>query len=164
MTNASAVSESDSVMEQKEAQLADLAATLKRVQADFENFVKRTEKTRQFEARAGQAALLSDLLSVLDSLDAAMRNGDADPGLLKVRQQFEKVLGQYGVRAVDALHRPFDPVCMEVLTESADSAFDDGIVIEVVSNGYFLGDALLRPARVVVNNRSRSAANEKEQP
>jgi molecular chaperone GrpE len=128
-----------------------------RLQADFENFRKRTEREREEEGRYAAGALVARLLPVLDNLERALASpqaGDSDRGLREglalVHRQFLDELRRAGVRPVPAVGEPFDPVIHEAVeTVEAEAGTIDTVVDELL-RGYWFHDRLLRPAMVRV--------------
>lgn len=128
-----------------------------RLQADFENFRKRTEREREEEGRHAAGALVACLLPVLDNLERALASppaGDTDRGLREglalVHRQFLEELRRAGLRPIPALGEPFDPLIHEAVeTVEADVAAPDTVVEELL-RGYWFHDRLLRPAMVRV--------------
>jgi molecular chaperone GrpE len=128
---------------------------LRRLKAEFDNYRKRQERDRQIVAQAGAREVVTDLLPVMDNLERAVaaigeREDGLTEGLDMVRQQLAGLLSGRGVSEIEAHERPFDPAVHEAVTLSPSTEHDEGTVIAVVEKGYQLGDAVLRPARVVV--------------
>ncbi len=153
-----------------ESRVNELESTLKRVQADYENFVKRTEKNRKNEAEMGVISLVSDLLQVLDTFDAALdqnRRNDSAPkthplspvereSLQKVREQLLRTIEQRGLKRLEALGRAFDHETMDAVASREENSAPSGNVIEVIQNGYLWNQRVLRPAKVVVAKQAHA--------
>lgn len=128
-----------------------------RLQADFENFRKRTDREREEEGRFAAGALVARLLPVLDNLERALASppaGEADRGLREglalVHRQFLEELRGAGLRPVPSVGEPFDPLVHEAVeTVEAVGATADTVVDELL-RGYWFHDRLLRPAMVRV--------------
>jgi molecular chaperone GrpE len=129
-----------------------------RLAAEFENFKKRSVRERTELRTRAQAELIEKLVDALDDL---ARFAHVDPaqtdaktihdGVDMVERKFWKQLDAVGVTRVDQVGVPFDPNVHEaVTTQPATSAAQDQTVGAVLQPGYKLGDALIRPARVVV--------------
>jgi molecular chaperone GrpE len=143
-----------------EARTALAQATDKylRLAAEFENYKKRSLRERiELRART-QAELIEKLVDALDDLS---RFAHVDPaqtdaktihdGVDMVERKFWKQLDAVGVTRIDQVGVPFDPNVHEaVTTQPAASPAQDHTVGAVLQPGYKLGDALIRPARVVV--------------
>jgi molecular chaperone GrpE len=133
--------------------------TLRRLQADFENYKKRV--ARQFEdlSTRGVTTLVEKLLPVLDALDLAEEHLLAESSsdgtlaaetkaLVQARALLVDTLGKEGLEAVGVAGQPFDPTVHDAV---AHSEGDDGpIVDEVLRAGYQWRGQVLRPAMVRV--------------
>lgn len=146
--------------EKLRAELAETRDRWIRLNADFENFRRRTLKEREEAYQFGHQALAKDLLPAVDNLeraiDAARKSGVGDlesllQGLELVQRDLESVLSKHGVTEVEALGQPFDPSVHEALAQVPDASVPPNTVVQVFQRGYRLRDRLLRPAQVVVS-------------
>lgn len=148
----------EAVAPRLEDQTAELTDKYLRLAAEFDNFRKRSAKERSEIWGRAQAALLERLVDALDDL---ARFAHVDPtqtdaktihdGVDMVERKIWKELETAGVRRVDQAGVPFDPHVHEaVTTRPAATPAQDHTVGAVLQAGYKLGDALIRPARVVV--------------
>jgi molecular chaperone GrpE len=126
--------------------------TLRRVQADFENYRKRMLREQTGLVERATEGLVEQLLPVLDSLDAALANVDPSDsvrkGLELVRAEMFGVLEKAGLSRIDADGKPFDPNEHDAVMQ--DDGEGEPIVSEVVRPGYRLKGRVLRPAMVKV--------------
>jgi molecular chaperone GrpE len=129
-----------------------------RLAAEFENYKKRSVRERTETRARAQAELIERLVDALDDL---ARFAHVDPaqtdaktihdGVDMVERKFWKQLDAVGVTRIDQTGVPFDPNVHEAVTmQPAAAAAQDHTVGAVLQPGYKLGDALIRPARVVV--------------
>ena len=134
------------------AKLAELTADLQRVQADFANYRKRALRDQQAAADRAKAAVVSQLLGVLDDLDRARAHGDLDSGPLKsVADKLMSALTGLGLSAFGAEGEDFDPVLHEAVQHEGDGGEGSKPVIgTVMRQGYRLGENVLRHALVGV--------------
>jgi molecular chaperone GrpE len=132
--------------------VAELTADLQRVQADYANYRKRALRDQQAAAERAKAAVVSQLLGVLDDLDRARSHGDLESGPLKsVADKLISVLHGLGLAAFGAEGDDFDPVLHEAVQHEGDGSEDAKPVIgNVMRQGYKLGDQVLRHALVAV--------------
>ena len=138
--------------------LAELTASLQRVQADFQNFRARTERQKAEWRDEILVETVTPFLGILDTLDralaAAKEGGNLEAfvaGVSQVSVQAEKALSALGVARVEAEGKPFDPKTQEVLCQvPAPEGVPEGQVVSVVEAGYRAGGWLLRPAKVTV--------------
>jgi molecular chaperone GrpE len=143
-----------------EAEKGQLEERSIRLQADFENFRKRTLREKQESLSFGHEMVVKDLLAVVDNLDRAIEHASASTsadfeGMLQgvelVRRELLGVLAKHGVSAIEAEGEVFDPNLHEALAQVEDDSIPAGRVGRVLQKGYRLHDRLLRPARVMVS-------------
>jgi molecular chaperone GrpE len=132
--------------------VAELTADLQRVQADFTNYRKRALRDQQAAADRAKAAVLGQLLGVLDDLERARKHGDLESGPLKsVADKLDSALTGLGLTAFGEEGEDFDPVLHEAVQHEGDGADGSKPVIgTVMRQGYKLGDQVLRHALVGV--------------
>lgn len=128
--------------------------SLRRKQAEFDNFRKRTMRDSTKQRVAGHAEVVQRLLEVLDDFDRALTSMDeVDPataqGLALVREKLTSVLADFGLERVDDVGATFDPTRHEAVGQ-VEGDTDEPIVAQVLRPGYLLGDRVLRAAMVLV--------------
>jgi molecular chaperone GrpE len=143
-----------------EAEVAELRDRLLRTQADFDNYRKRMLREREESARFANAALLSDLLAVIDDFERAIRSAEESrdfavflQGVSMIeRGMLEMLENRWGLRRFSSAGEAFDPVRHEAMmrTEAPANAASGPVVIEEFQKGYFLHERVLRPAKVRV--------------
>jgi molecular chaperone GrpE len=146
-------SEADKIQSERDEYLE----ALRRLQAEFENFRKRTARERASEGARAARGLLEDLLPVVDNLGLAaqtLANEEVEQatGVEMVLGQLNGVLGSQQVEVIDAPEgEAFDPELHEAVQAMPTDEHPEGSVMAVVQRGYRFSDGtLLRPARVVV--------------
>ncbi|MBM3676341.1 MAG: nucleotide exchange factor GrpE [Actinobacteria bacterium] len=138
-----------------EARRDEYLGDLQRVAADFDNYRKRVlREQEQLSARVA-ARLAQKLLPVLDDLDRALEAADqheeakvAD-GVRLTRATLWTVLAGEGIAEIEA-EGAFDPHVHEALMAQPAEDAEPGSIVQVLQKGYRLGDAVVRPARVIV--------------
>ena len=158
VAEAEAAVESDlSQLTQLEGERAELLDTLRRVQADFENYRKRMLREQTALVERATERLVEDLLPVLDSFDGALGSLAAPDspeaekvrdGVVGIRTQFVSVLERSGLERIDAAGAAFDPNEHEAVMQ--DDGERDPRVAEILRTGYRLKGRVLRPAMVRV--------------
>jgi molecular chaperone GrpE len=142
------------------AEIASLQDRLLRLQADFDNFRKRTLREREEAYLYGHQNLVKDLLPTVDNLERAIEHARANDGadlegLLQgvelVLRELHGALGRHGVSEIEAEGRPFDPALHEAMMQQPDATAAPNTVIRVFQKGYRLRDRMLRAARVLVS-------------
>ncbi len=141
------------------ARAAEYLDHLQRLQAEFENFRKRTMKEQTRALEFGSEGLVRRLLEVVDEFELALASAGSRPELAPFTRGVELVhaklldaLRAEGVEPLDAVGRPFDPELHEALMGSSD---DEGehYVEDVLRTGYRLKGRVIRPAGVRVGTR-----------
>jgi molecular chaperone GrpE len=131
------------------AQRDEYLALAKRVQADFENFRKRTIKQQQETAAAGAARLVQSLLPVLDACDNAIIHGASD--VAPIYKSLFETLTKAGLEVVPTDGVTFDPNVHEaVLHEQGDGG--EPQIVDVLRTGYLWQGKVLRAAMVKVKD------------
>jgi molecular chaperone GrpE len=132
-----------------------------RALADFDNYKKRTERLVRDQSDAGRRALLTRVLTVLDSLERAaayrQQGASADQlvdGMLATLKQFTTLLEAEGVRPIELVGKPFDPKVAEAVGTRVQPDKPANTVVDEARKGYKVGEELLRPAQVVVSKES----------
>ena len=138
---------------QLQAELASCEEARKRALADYANLQKRTLLERQQYIAMAGAAILTDLITTLDHLELAATHFP-DPSLRMITDELRRKLGDHGLRAMSVLGQSFDPQTMEAI-ELGPGAKNE--VIKVQEAGYWLGEQVLRPAKVIVGNGQTAA-------
>ncbi len=143
-------------IEEQKQELDDREDRIKRLMAEFENFKKRSDKERTSMYNSVLGDVIMKLLPVLDNLEKAMESNTQDEqyknGIELVMKQFQDVLSQNGVKPIEAVGKPFDPIYHEAVSLVEDSNLGTKIVKEEYRKGYILGDKVLRHSLVVVAN------------
>lgn len=125
-----------------------------RALADFENFRKRSEREKADFFRYATAAVLRDVLPVLDNFDRALDHAEEGDefhkGVLMIYKQLFEVLQRHGLKPIDEAGVTFDPNFHEAVVREEDDSVANHTVVAVLQKGYFLHDRLLRPALVKV--------------
>ena len=149
--------------EEKNIQVKELVADLKRVQAEFENYQKRTEKEFISRDERNRANILGQALSVLDALNEGIKHEPKNEGLMKVKEVFVKFLSSNGVREMTKkTGDQFDHEEMDCMMQDSVKEKKDGEILEILQKGYFMNDKVLRFAKVKVNKICESKENKNE--
>lgn len=141
--------------EQKKS--AEYLDQLKRSQADFINY-RRRSRQEQIDARiSAEGILLERILPVLDDLGRAMASVPPEladnpwvEGIALTARQLSNTLEQLGVTPMGEPGEPFDPYKHDAILHMPSPQHSEGTIIQVIRPGYMLKDRTLRPAQVVV--------------
>lgn len=136
----------------------ELNQRLLRLQADYENFKRRTreEKIRDRQFRAQE--LVENLLPVLDNFARALgtkteheESAALKQGLDMVYRQFTDALNKEGVKEVEAVGQPFDPNKHQAVMQVESDEHEPNTVVEVLQAGFELNGRVIRPSMVKVS-------------
>jgi molecular chaperone GrpE len=130
---------------------------LRRLQADFDNYRKRTLREQTARTASASQALVTRLLPVLDNFElavsAAEQSRDFDrmvKGVEMVLGALREVLQAEGLVKIEAEGKPFDPERHEAVIAVDQEGVEPGSVVDIVRAGYELRGKVLRPAMVKV--------------
>ena len=128
-----------------------------RSRAEFANYKKRVEREQAQVYQTTTGAIVKRYLEVLDDLERALRNRPQDGegaawanGIELVYRKLQTILENEGVKPIQAEGQFFDPNFHEAVTLEESDGYESGQVIEVLQQGYMLGERVLRPAMVRV--------------
>ena len=148
----------DEEIEKLQAEVAELKDKHLRMLAEFDNFRRRTAKERVELTQTAGKDVIQSLLVVMDDMDRASKQLETttDISVLKegislVFSKFRNIMQQKGLKAMDADKVEFNPDMHEAITEiPAPNDKMKGKILDVVEQGYYLNDKLIRHAKVVV--------------
>ena len=132
------------------------AAGQYRLTAEYDNYRKRTTKEKENTYADAKADTVKEFLGVLDNLERGLAQFDeGDPhrqGMELICRQFLAVLEKLGVTRIEAQGQPFEPQKHDAVMHVEDENVGENTVVEVLQQGYQLGDKVLRFAMVKVAN------------
>ncbi|NEO31431.1 MAG: nucleotide exchange factor GrpE [Symploca sp. SIO3C6] len=145
-------------LEQQNLQLDSLKSQSARIAADFDNFRKRTSKEKEELELQVKRSTISELLPVVDNFERARAQikpqNDGEMAIHKsyqgVYKQLVDCLKRIGVAPMRPEGQEFDPNLHEAVMREATDEYQEGVVIEQLQRGYFLGERVLRHAMVKV--------------
>lgn len=162
--------EADSIEEEAEAVVADAERVAKaeaeaaamrdkylRLQAEWDNYRKRTaEEAGEMRVRAAEK-LMGDLLPVMDDFERAIAHAEAngDAGLLDgvkaISTKLSESLGKHGLETINPVGEAFDALEHQAVGQVEDASVPDETVAQVFQKGYRLGKKVIRPAMVTIS-------------
>ena len=131
--------------------------TLQRLQADFDNHIKRTKKEKEDLEKYATAKLAVKLLNVTDDFERTLKlvNESQDKklaqGLEMVQKQLFKILDEEGIKPINAKGNKFDPFKHEII--DLRNGDKDDMVLEELQKGYTMHDKVLRTSKVIVSKK-----------
>ena len=144
------------LIEEKEQMLDELTAAHKRLQADFENFRRRTRIEKEELSQVITESVMTKLLPVIDNFDRALTSAPVQDataiveGVELIYRQFLTTLEKMDIRPITAVGSSFDPKLHEAVMSVPDENCPDGTVVEEFQRGYTLGAKAIRPSMVKV--------------
>lgn len=128
-----------------------------RERAEFSNYRKRIERDQAQDRQVITGSIIKKYLVILDDLERALKNrptgGDGAgwaEGIELIRRKLIAILDAEGIERINQNKVQFDPQLHEAISSEENPDFESGEIIEVVQQGYKLGDRILRPAMVRV--------------
>ncbi len=145
--------------DKKDEKIEELTDRLTRQMAEFDNFRKRTEKEKSQMYEIGAKDIIEKMLPVVDNfergLDAVKEEDKEDPfiqGMEMVYKQLMTVLGELGVKPIEAVGKEFDPNLHNAVMHVEDENFGENIIAEEFQKGYMYRDSVVRHSMVKVAN------------
>jgi molecular chaperone GrpE len=137
-----------------------------RLQADFDNFRKRTAGEKDALRTSVKADTVGELLPLVDNFELAKTQlkleseGEkkVDAAYQGLYKQMVEIFRGLGLEAVPGVGSPFDPSLHDAIMREASDQVPDGTVLEEFRKGFTLGDRLLRPAMVKVSYNDAAPA------
>jgi molecular chaperone GrpE len=158
-------------LEEEKKKAETYMANWQRAAADFQNYKRRTEQEREEVARLANAALIINILPILDDLERALTSVDTNlagltwvDGIRLIYRKFQAVLEAAGVSEIKTEGQDFDPRFHEAVMYGEG---EEGKVVSEVQRGYTLDGRVLRPAMVVVGQGRKEGegkAEDREEP
>lgn len=138
-----------------EAEVQEKNDRILRLQADFENFRRRTAKEKEELAAVITQNLLTDLLPLLDNFERAMAVEQTDveafqKGVEMIFTQLREVMEKHGLEHIDAEGQSFDPNVHQAVMRVENPDVEDGTITQVLQKGYQAKGRVIRPAMVQV--------------
>lgn len=161
--NTEEVVEEDTIREKEQEieslmqQLEEQQKRLLRIQADYENYKRRTRQEMINERKYKAQDLAMELLPVIDNFERALQV-DVDEsskglyeGIVMVYNQLIEALKSQGVEQIEAEGKQFDPNLHHAVMQVEDEGYESNDIVEELQKGYILNDRVLRPSMVKVN-------------
>lgn len=143
----------ESLKEEKET----LTDRVLRLQAEFENYKRRTNKERIAERKYKSQDLANELLPALDNFERALQvevtdaNKGIIDGITMVYNQLQEAFKSQGIEQIETENKQFDPNLHHAVMQTDDENFESNIIVEELQKGYIIEDRVIRAAMVKVN-------------
>jgi molecular chaperone GrpE len=126
-----------------------------RERAEFANYKKRKEKESQQLQTNISGNIIRKYLDIVDDLERALQNRPEDGegaswanGIELIYRKFLSALEAEGVVPMEVKGQQFDPNLHEAISQEPNDEYESGQIIEVLRNGYLIGERVIRPASV----------------
>lgn len=167
------VSEQESKPEAKEAETREAEAhkekaekywdQLLRLQAEFANYRKRTEREKTEAIRFGQEVMIERVIALVDVMEQALKHADSASDIESLKKGFEMVVSEFvrflkseGAEPLNTVGETFDPHLHEAVEQvETEDEKQNHQILEEVQKGYLVNGRLLRPAKVKVAKFSK---------
>jgi molecular chaperone GrpE len=144
--------------EKLEAELLEIKDKHLRLQAEFDNYRKRTMKEKMELLKSASEGVLVSILPVIDDFERALQSlqsiegeNPVKDGVLLIYNKFQDFLKQNGVKEIEAKEKDFDTDLHEAITKiPAPTEELKGKVVDVIQKGYYLNDKVIRFSKVVI--------------
>ena len=144
------------IIEEKTQKIEELTDTLKRLQAEFENYKKWNAKEKTEFVKYAHADIVEKILPVLDSFEIALKNtGDKEKfvdGVKIIYAQLHSILEAEGLKPIKAAGEKFDPYRHEVLMKE-ESEKPEETILEEFQKGYMLNNRVIRHSKVKISGK-----------
>lgn len=141
-------------LKEAEAKMSEYKDGWARSQAEFQNYKKRIERDNEMVYASMKGDIIKKVLPALDDLERALQNRPADDawanGIELIARKLQNLMDSEGLKRIDAKGAAFDPNFHEAISHEPSDDVESEHVIEVVQNGYTLGERVIRPALVRV--------------
>jgi molecular chaperone GrpE len=134
-----------------------------RIQAEFDNYRKRSEKMYEERVKFCSTGIIKEILPVVDSVEEAVKHAQGrgqgeeefSSGLKRLKGQLMKALQDNGLSEIRTKGEWFNPEFHECALTKNSPEKDDGIILEELRKGYLIHNKVLRPAMVAVNKKDK---------
>ena len=144
--------------DQSQVEIAELNNRILRIQADYDNFRRRSREEKEAAAKYRSQTVIEALLPVIDNFERALLvKPEAEEaksllqGMEMVYRQFQDTLKSEGIEVIETVGQMFDPHLHQAVMQVEEEGFESNQIVEELQKGYKLKDRVLRPSMVKVN-------------
>lgn len=140
-------------LEASKAEISEKQDELLRSLAEFSNYKKRIDRDQTLKYQNMKGDIVKRFLPVMDDMFRALQNAPDDPwveGIQLIYRKLENVLETENITRIEAEGAEFDPNFHEAIGQVASDEHESGQVVEILQQGYMLGERVIRPALVRV--------------
>lgn len=143
--------------EEYEKEIEELKARLARLQADFDNYRRRSRLDLEERTRFGAERVILSLLPVIDNFERALAAGVDQPelaqfvaGMELIYRQLKEALEKEGMAVIPAVNEAFDPTKHHAIAQVETDEYEENTIVDEIHKGYIFHDKVLRPSAVRV--------------
>lgn len=142
-------------------EIQELTLDLQRTRADFENYRKNTDENIARARAGGEAKIIREILPLIDLIEAALAQIPPEiaqnswvQGIAALKPKLAKILSDMKIRQIPAqIGDAFDHEIHNAISIDEDSSGENDVVAEILQNGYFYQENVLRPTMVRVKKQ-----------
>lgn len=145
-------------LKQSKEQADEYYERLQRLQAEFDNYRKRTQKEKEETVKYAAERVVEAMLPVLDNFERAVSASQSNQdfkafsqGVEMILKQMQNALTREGLTSIEAVGQPFDPKLHEAVMQVDSTDYPENTVVEELQKGYYLKEKVLRPSMVKVS-------------
>jgi molecular chaperone GrpE len=148
------LAETEVILEKKDEKLTEYISHLQRLQADFENFKKQSEKQKIDIVKFANEDLIINILDGYEDIKRALEKSKTEEELRKgvelIYSKLKNTLEKEGLKEIPTKDEKFDPFKHEALMAENSKDHEDGEIIEELMKGYTLKDKIIKYSKVKV--------------
>ncbi|SCL84411.1 nucleotide exchange factor GrpE [Sporanaerobacter sp. PP17-6a] len=149
------IEEKDKGIQERDKNIKELTDKFIRLQADFMNYKKRSEKEKESIISYAAEDIITSILPVLDDFERALvtienKEDSFYKGVEIIYNELLKILKKNGLKEISCLKEKFDPNYHHAVCQEENENYEEGSIIEVFQKGYMLNDKVLRPSMVKI--------------
>lgn len=145
----------------KEEENSELKSHIQRLQADFDNFRKQSDKQKQDLIRYANEGLITKFLDVYEDMERALENSKTEEelreGLELIYSKMKSTLEKEGVEEIPAVGEKFDPFKHEALLTVDSPDHENNEIVDELMKGYTLKDKVIKYSKVRVCKKAKKA-------
>ena len=145
--------ENETIIKQQEETIQQYKEKIQRIQADFENYKKRSEKEKTEFVKYANEGLILKVLEAYEDLERALEVEDDKnlrEGVELIYKKMTKILEEEGVEEIETEHQKFDPYKHEALMTENNEDYENNEIIQDLQKGYTLTSKVIRYSKVKV--------------
>lgn len=141
-------------LKEEEEKTEEYISHSQRLQADFENFKKQTDKRNKEIIKFANENLIINILDIYEDLERALEKSNTEEelkeGVKLIYSKLKDILTKEGLKEIPAVGEKFDPFKHEALMTAKSDDYENGYIIDELMKGYILKDKVIKYSKVRV--------------